>query len=42
MSPTHLSQSVSEQLNEILAESPAAVVIENGEVLFDFSSAKFS
>ncbi len=42
MSPTHLSQSVSEQLNEIRAESPAAVVIENGEVLFDFSTAKFS
>jgi hypothetical protein len=37
-----LYQLVSEQLNAIIADAPAALVIENGEVLFDFSTAKFS
>jgi hypothetical protein len=40
--PPPLCQLVSEQLNAIIADSPAALVIENGEVLFDFSTAKFS
>ena len=42
MNPPPLCQLVSEQLNAIIADSPAALVIENGEVLFDFSTAKFS
>jgi hypothetical protein len=37
-----LYQLVSEQLKAIIADAPAALVIENGEVLFDFSTAKFS
>ena len=42
MNSPPLHQLVSEQLQAILAEAPAALVIENGEVLFDFSTAKFS
>jgi hypothetical protein len=42
MNSPSLHQLVSERLQAIIAEAPAAVVIENGEVLFDFSTAKFS
>jgi len=42
MNPPSLHQLVSEQLDAMIAEAPAAVVVENGEVLFDFSTAKYS
>ena len=29
-------------LQDFLAESPAAVVVEGGEVIFDFTTAKYS
>jgi len=37
-----LFEELTEKLNSVLADSPAAVVVENGEVLFDLSAAQYS
>ncbi len=37
-----LAQQVAQQIQDFLAEAPQAVVVENGEVIFDFSTAKYS
>jgi len=42
MTPGSLAQQVAQQIQDFLAEAPHAVVVENGEVIFDFSTAKFS
>jgi hypothetical protein len=36
------ADAIARSLQEFLAESPAAVVVESGEVIFDFSTASFS
>src|ERR671930_77635 len=36
------ADAIARSLQEFLAESPAAVVVEGGEVIFDFSTASFS
>ena len=36
------AQAISRSLEDFLAQSPAAVVIEGGEVIFDFAAAKYT
>jgi len=36
------AEAIARSLQDFLAESPASVVVEGGEVIFDFSTAKYS
>jgi hypothetical protein len=42
MSPHELAEQISAQIEVYLADAPSAVVVEDGNVIFDFSTARYS